>query len=123
MCQNCHRVLAMRIHDVAFYLSLFFILGVGVASLSLNFFLAVATAALVWWVKDGRFFWGCIVLLSLFFGSFYYHLYHSQNKQNFPLDKQITFEAVVSGYPKSGLDDQQLDVTLQKPYEGEVRLY
>ena len=113
----------MRIHDVAFFLSLFFILGVGVASLSLNFFLAAAVVTLFWWVRDGRFFWGCIVLLSLFFGYFYYNLYHSEDQQNFPLDEQITFEAIVSGYPKSGLDDQQLDVTLQKPYGGEVRLY
>lgn len=95
----------MRIHDIVFYFSLFFILGVGVASLSLNFFLAVAVTALVWWAKDGRLFWGCMVLLSLFSGSFYYHLYHSADQQNFPLDEQISFVAIVSGYPKSGLDD------------------
>ena len=113
----------MRPYDIAFYLSLFFILGVGIASLSLNFFLAAAVTALVWWVKDGRFFWGCMVLISLFLGSFYYHLYHSENQQNFPLDEQISFEAVISKYPKSGLTDQQLDVTLQKPYVGKLRLY
>jgi len=113
----------MRAYDIAFYISFSFIVGIGIASLSLNFFLVAAVAALVWWMKDGRFFWGCMVLLSLLFGSFYYHFYHSENKQNFPLDEQITFEAVVSGYPKSGLTDQQLDVALQKPYGGEVRLY
>ncbi len=83
----------------------------------------MAVVTLIWFVKDGRFFWWCMVLLSLFFGFFYYHLYHSENKQNFPLDEQISFEAVVSKHPKSSLTDQQLDVTLQKPYEGRVRLY
>lgn len=113
----------MRIYNIAFFISLFFILGVGVASLSLNFFLAAAVVTLVWFVKDGRFFWGGVVLFSLFFGSFYYHFYHSADQQKFPLNEKITFEAVVSEDPKSGLLDQQLDVTLQNPYRGEVRLY
>ena len=106
----------MRIHDIVFIFTFLYFRRWS-SQPFLKFLLAVAVTALVWWAKDGRLFWGCMVLLSLFSGSFYYHLYHSADQQTFHwMSRYLLLPLFL--VPKSGLDDQQLDVTLQKPYGG-----
>ncbi len=115
----------MRLHDIAFYFCASFIIGIGLASIGFSVWLVCGLyIALVianfYFKKNWKIF---IIGLTLFLGLFYYHLYVVWQDQRVPFDRQLTFEALVSGDPRHGLEYQELDISLQDPWRGSVHVY
>lgn len=115
----------MRLHDIAFYFCASFILGIGLASLGVNIWFAIlAYCALavsnLYFKKDWKIF---IIGLTLLLGFFYYNFYVVWQDQRIPFDRQLSFEAIVAGDPKRGLEYQELDIKLEDPWRGKVHAY
>ena len=114
----------MHLHDKAFYTSLFFILGIGAESFGVNIWITLFTAVVlgIIFFSDKKKLIAVFALITLL-GAFYLNLYASFQKEIIPFDENTSFEGVVFREPKQGLKSQQLDIKLDKPYEGEIRLY
>lgn len=115
----------MRLHDIAFYFCVFFIIGIGFASLQLNLWLVVALLVIA--IFSNTYFkknWKIFALAPvLFLGIFYYNFYVVWQDQKIPFDQDVSFSAVVSSDPKRGLEYQDFRVELQEPLRGEARVY
>lgn len=119
----------MPLYDKFFYLVLFFLAGVALASLKINFWTAVLAAAslvvlffIIYRVAGNK------KLLALSFlslviiaGSFYFLFYQYNFFQNSKIifDKKISFTGTVVAYPQRGAS-QQLAIELEPPYAGKV---
>lgn len=118
----------MRIYDIAFYASAFFLSGVFFASAGLNFstiilvgiFLAVIFLFFIS-PKSKKARWLAGLSLIIIFGAFYYFWFsESQLKSvKITVDRQINFNGVISRNPETG-DYQKLIIELQPPYSGKI---
>lgn len=117
----------MRLHDTAFYVAAFAMLGVGAAGLGLNPWLAViiAAAVAIGFSSFSRFHWKYFLILPLigFLGFFYYHFYIAFQSERIIFNEEIVFQGKVVREPTHGLKTEQVDVRLRSPYEGEARIY
>ncbi|HEY4498311.1 MAG TPA: ComEC/Rec2 family competence protein [Candidatus Paceibacterota bacterium] len=114
----------MPLYNLAFYSALFFILGIGAASFGINFWLAILLAILLAWAGLSlRLKFIFIFSLISFFGFFYFHFYSVLNQEILPAGEEPSFRGVVFRAPKQTLTGQEVDLKLENPYRGEVRLY
>jgi len=124
----------MRLHDIAFYVALFFILGVGAASLEFNIWLFLILSVISGFTLPillskstivsllNKFFVAVFVFIS-FLGFFYYHFYFAFQSESIVFNKEIVFQGEVVREPTHGLKTEEVDVRLRSPYEGEARIY
>ncbi|MBI1838754.1 MAG: ComEC/Rec2 family competence protein [Candidatus Colwellbacteria bacterium] len=114
----------MRAYDIAFYVALFFILGVGSASLNLSiwYLVGISTITALFLYFDGK---TAISLLifTVFIGFFYYHFYSAFTEDKIIFGRSINFQGIVFKDPSSKLSGQEIDIELQNPYRGKVRIY
>ncbi|MBI2592813.1 MAG: ComEC/Rec2 family competence protein [Candidatus Colwellbacteria bacterium] len=115
----------MRIHDLAFYLAAFFIVGIAAAGLKINVWLILVLSPLlgaaIFYLKKKK----TLALLTLIIplGFFYYHFYAALNQESITYGKEITFQGLITREPKYGLRSQTLNVELAAPYKGELIVY
>lgn len=117
----------MRLHDAAFYATLFFILGIAAASFNLSiwFFLALMIAGaliLRFYARVGKLAIAGLLMFG-FFGFFYFYFYSALQAEDIPFGEEIVFQGFVFREPTHGIRTEEVDVRLQRPYEGEVRIY
>lgn len=108
----------MRPHDVFFFGSIFFLAGVGLQSLHLNFWILVITAALAavfvlfgFWKKNRRFFWVAGLSIFIIVGA----LYSAAADRNFtekyvPVGEKLNFQGLVVNNPAPRGSSQNLYV-------------
>lgn len=114
----------MPLFDKAFYLTLFFVIGVGAAGFALPFWLSLIIAAAV-----GLFFFSFglkrVVLFSLICltGYFYYHLCLVLRLPDIPFNEEHTYLGLVIDEPEYSLQHTLLNLQLQKPHRGTLRVY
>lgn len=120
----------MKAYDAAFYIAIFFILGVAAASFGLNIWLTSALSVFLivfLYVFPDTLFNKSLKLCSLvsiiLLGFFYYYFYGSVHKDNIVFDKNIIFKGIVYEEPNYGLESQEINISLQNPYKGEVKVY
>jgi len=114
----------VRIHEIAFYAALFFIIGIVAAGFGFSVWPTLITVFLLG--LSGTFFkrkFAIAFTLIAFLGFFYFNLNAVLEKENFPLRERIEFEGSINKQPKHGLRYQELDVELREPYVGNVRVY
>lgn len=119
----------MRLHDLAFYIILFFLFGIFIASFKLNFsivsLIAVLIAVLFLLIgyanNKSNLFWLSGFSLLIIPGAFYCFLWNAQQIKNINIvfDKKIEFQGIVVDYPQTG-NAQKLVIELQKPLSGKV---
>jgi competence protein ComEC len=123
----------MPIYDIAFYVALFFILGVVAASLKLNFLIiltAVFLIAVIFLfvsyffsckINPRKFYWLAGLSLFIILGAFYYFCWdnYQTKKVNIIFEKEINFQGLVIKNPERG-NEQKLIVKLQPPYSGNL---
>ena len=113
----------MRLNDIAFYIALFFILGVGFASLELNIYLVAGLIAIAL-ISNIYFKYKWLWLVPIIFlGFFYFHFYSSFTNQNIPYSEKQTFTGIVITDPKRKLTSQDFYLELEPPFGGEVHVY
>lgn len=115
----------MRLHDLAFYASSAFLVGLFLASivtpLGWIIILGLGTAIFFW-----RYFSARIALLIVIFfmcGYSYSHLFGILHYDQLLLNEPHTFSAIVSEEPLAKAKSQQLTTHLISPYRGEVQIY
>jgi len=113
----------MHLHDIAFYVALFFIIGIGAAGFGINIWLTLATALAVAFVaiRSKRFV--ALFALITFLGFFYFNLFSVLQSENIPFGEEALLEGIVFRQPKHGLKSEQVDIKLNPPHEGEIRIY
>ncbi len=119
----------MRIYDIAFCVAGFFILGVFVASLKLDFLIIVIAAILIavlfllfgYLRRLPTLFWLSALCLTIIIGAFYYFAWNNHQIKNINIvfDKKISFQGLIVQNPKRG-DSQQLVIKLGEPYSGNI---
>ncbi|MCR4261192.1 MAG: DUF4131 domain-containing protein, partial [Candidatus Colwellbacteria bacterium] len=114
----------MPLHDKAFYLSLFFIIGTLAAGFNLR----------IWWALVGAFLISRI-LFSLstkraliftgvcFLGFFYLHFYNVVHKDVVPFGEDTRFGGVIVEEPREEIDSTRVTIKLNEPHKGEIWLY
>ncbi len=114
----------MHLHDKAFYIALFFIIGVAAASFGVNIWIS---AFVVYIIGVLAFSWEkqviIIAILLTFFGSFYFNFYEITRDEKILFEEEQIFSGVIARQPRHGLHSQQLDIELGEPYRGKVRIY
>ena len=117
----------MRLHDTAFYVAAFAILGVGAAGLGLNPWLTliISAVAAIGFYSFSKFQWKYFLILPIiaFLGFFYYHFYFALQAENIVFDKELVFQGEVIREPTHSLKAEEIEVRLRPPYEGEARIY
>jgi len=119
----------MKIYDIAFYFSGFFIFGVFAASVKISFLIIVLATILaaILFLFLGYFrkikvpFWFAGFCLMIIVGASYYSVWVQYQIQNIDIvfDKKIDFQGLVMQNPERGAA-QQLVVKLQPPYSGNI---
>ncbi len=129
----------MRIYNIAFWIAIFFLVGVLFASGGFSKLVIVGaaflTAALFLFFgyiiinqrtnqhksASKNFFWFAGLSLFIIIGAFYYFWHDSrQNKNiNIVFDRKINFSGIVADYPERG-GQQKLVVDLNEPYRGKI---
>src|SRR3989344_9185215 len=113
----------MHLHDKAFYVALFFIIGVAAAGLGVNVWLTLFAATVASFVAIRSKIFVALFVGITFLGFFYFNFYTVSQNENFPVGEKIEFEGVVYNQPKHGLKSQELNIELENPYIGAVRVY
>ncbi len=117
----------MKLHDLAFYLAVFSILGVGAAGLELGVWLTltISTAAAFGVYTFSKFprKYLLFFILTAFLGFFYLHFYSTFQEESIPFGQEIVFRGEVIEEPIHGLRSEEVDLKLQPPYSGKVRIY
>jgi competence protein ComEC len=115
----------LRLYDAAFYIAVFFILGIAAASLKLNGYIVLLAAAFIaatlYLTSHNR-----ILALLVFiipFGAFYYNFYTVSHKPLVPLGDSVALEGVISNEPQERSGKQIFTVSLMRPYSGSVEVY
>ncbi|MEX2054271.1 MAG: ComEC/Rec2 family competence protein [Candidatus Colwellbacteria bacterium] len=114
----------MPLHDRAFYLALFFLIGVGAAGLNIWIYFALIGAFLL-----ARFFFSLKVRVSLaltlicFAGVFYTELHQALTKPEIPLEEQTTLRGTIWAEPIEAISHAELEVKLEEPNRGRVFVY
>jgi competence protein ComEC len=112
------------IHDKAFYVALFFILGIAAASFGIDIWIvlsAVLIFGLYVFLHQKRY--AILLVLLTFLGFFYFNFYSVLKAENIPFGEKVVFQGEIFREPRYGLKSQELDLKLQEPYRGEVRVY
>ena len=113
----------MHLHDIAFYVALFFIIGIGAASFGINIWLALFAALVVAFTVVSPKKFAAVFILITFLGFFYFNFYTVSQSENIPFGQESSLEGIVFRQPKHGLKSEQVDIRLNPPHEGEVRIY
>ncbi len=119
----------MHLHNSAFFVVVFFILGVLIASFSISFFLITLSTAflavLLFFIGHAYgvrvLFWYGGFFACVIAGAGYYVLwndYHA-SRVNIPFHREIIFKGVVAREPEHG-ETQQLVMRLRAPFSGSV---
>ena len=123
----------MRVHDFTFYGIAFFLLGILLASLKVDFliivFAVVLTTAIFlffalfrsYGVKPRKIYWLAGLSLFIIIGSLYYFWddYRVQKINHIVFGRKINFEGIVIKNPERG-NQQKLTVALRPPYSGNI---
>ena len=115
----------IRLHDVAFYSCVALIVGIALASFSINIWIvitayAVAILSNLYFKGDWRRYSAGLVVL---FGFFYYNFYIVLVDQRIPFDRKVAFQGIVISDPQYGAKAQEFDIDLQEPWSGSVHIY
>jgi competence protein ComEC len=120
----------MKAYDAAFYIAVFFILGVAAAGFGLNIWLTSALSVFLivflyifpdtLFNKSAKL---CSLVSIILLGFFYYYFFGAFYKDIIVFDKNITFKGIVFEEPNYGLESQEINISLQNPYKGEVKVY
>ncbi|MDD5710521.1 MAG: ComEC/Rec2 family competence protein [Candidatus Colwellbacteria bacterium] len=114
----------MPLFDKAFYFPLFFILGVGAAGFGIRIWLSLIFAAIVgYFIFSFRPKRVLVFVLICFAGYFYHDLYVVLRSHSVPLGEERVYVGLVVDQPEFGLKTTLLDIALQKPNEGMLRVY
>ncbi len=118
----------MRAYDAAFYVAVFFILGIAGASFEINIwwillFAAVLILFLYKKLAVVHLPWFGIFFLLVFAGYFYFNWYAVLYKEEIVFNREIIFTGTVIREPHLRLQDQELVLELAAPYKGEVLVY
>ena len=114
----------MNLHDKAFYLAIFFMIGVAFASLGMNvWFAALLVAAFAAICRFKKRTTLAFLSLGILAGFFYFHFHQAGRREEIIFDRNTVFQGVVVGYPESRPKSQKLDIELQPPYAGHVSVY
>lgn len=119
----------MPLYNIAFYCITFFLSGILLASLNLNFLIIIFATALLailfssisYFQNSPDFFRLAALSLIIILGSFYYFWHDSRQIKNVNIifDKKIVFSGVVIDYPERG-NQQKLIIELQSPVSGRI---
>lgn len=119
----------MRLYDIIFYIAGFFIFGVLIASLKLDFLIiimAVGLTAVLFLLiscfkKSQKIFWLGILSVFIIIGALYYFLWSDSQIKNLNIifDKKINFQGIVVDAPEQG-NQQKLVISLQPPFSGKI---
>src|SRR3989344_2309169 len=121
----------MPVYNIAFYAISFFLIGVFLASLNLNFFIIIGVAVFfsilflfLYFLNNKAkfsFLWlaGLSIIITL--GGFYYLVQNSYQIKNTDIifNQKIEFKGIVIDYPQRG-DFQKFTIQLQYPYSGKI---
>ena len=114
----------MPLYDKAFWLALFFILGVGFAGVGVNIWLGLLLSivvGLVAFTRTLRFVFAAgLICLA---GYFYYHFYVVLGAEHIPFGQESVYEGVLVTEPELGIKSSSVDIKLYKPYGGVLRVY
>ena len=116
--------LGVGIHDIAFYVALFFIIGIAGASVGISVWLTILSAIALG-LSGGLFKrkFALVFAAIAFLGFFYFNFHAVVQEENFPLGEKITLEGVVHKQPQHGFKSQEIDLNLEEPMKGTVRVY
>lgn len=115
----------MRLHETAFYIAVFFIAGIALASFGVNIWLVAGTfgiGIILNFFTRKRWIWFALGV-TIFFGFFYFHIYSAYNNQNIPFSENITLSGVIVSDPDNKFKHQEFDIKLDDPHRGLVRVY
>ena len=114
----------MKLHNIAFYFSAFFMAGIALASLNVTvwatLFLTVIISAIILYKKERAL---AALVFAVLAGFSYFYFHAAVKVENIPFGEIETYRGVVSGHPESRLKSQKLNIELQPPYGGEVAVY
>ena len=113
----------MHLHDIAFYIALFFIIGIGAAGFGINIWITLLVALVIAFAIVSPKKFAAIFIFITFLGFFYFNFYTVSLGENIPFGEEVSLEGIVFRQPKHGLKSEQVDIKLNPPYEGEVRIY
>jgi len=114
----------VKLHNIAFYFSAFFMAGIALASLNVTvwatLFLTVIISAIILYKKERAL---AALVFAVLAGFSYFYFHAAVKVENIPFGEIETYRGVVSGHPESRLKSQKLNIELQPPYSGEVAVY
>lgn len=114
----------MKLHDIAFYAALFFIIGIGAAGFHINIWLTLSFAAVLGFVlihSKRTFIAVCVI--AVFSGYLYFNFYEVRKDETFPIGEEIVFEGEVYKNPEHRQKSQAIDIDIRHPYKGYIRIY
>ncbi len=114
----------MKLHDSAFYFSVFFIIGIALASLNLTIWAtlcAVLILSVILYLKNKK----ALIAFSfvVLMGFAYFYVHSAVKIEKIPFGEIQTYTGIVSGHPEARLGTQKLNIDLQPPYSGETSVY
>ncbi|PIR98126.1 MAG: hypothetical protein COT89_01000 [Candidatus Colwellbacteria bacterium CG10_big_fil_rev_8_21_14_0_10_42_22] len=114
----------MHLHDKAFYISFFFILGVGFAGFDINVFISLTIGFILGYITFSLTLKQTLIFLSfLFSGFFYLHLYNALNQEIINFNTSDSYVGLVKNEPALGINSTEIQLNLVSPHKGEVTLY
>jgi len=124
----------MPLHDLAFYFAIFFILGVGAASIGVNIWWAVlliVIAAIVLFfdpIRDstsngaGKNIAIAALTPVALLGFLYFHFYSATASINFVFNNSITTTGIIINDPQYTDKSQKFEIQLQPPHAGKTEI-
>lgn len=119
----------MKLHDIAFYVAGFFLLGILAASIFANWLFLFLLSALVAAIfllsgillQRPKMFWLSAFSMFIALGGFYYLADDAQFKNaNIIFNQKAEFRVVIVSDPKTGVKNQNFIAQLQPPYSGNI---
>ena len=113
----------MNLHDIAFWICAFFLLGVFLTSISSQILIMVFLTALIslFLLFFKNYYFGWLVLFAAI-GIFYYQAFDYFQKQALiPFEENVPFQGIVEK-SASLIDRQELTLALENPYSGKVQV-
>ena len=113
----------MNIHDKAFYICAFFILGVFLASIGVNLIVAVFGAVLfsLYFIFYKKYILSALILFVIFGASYYQIFSYFQGKANIVFDSRIEFTGIIIEASKNSAS-QKLILNLKAPYNRKIQM-
>jgi len=114
----------MTLFDRAFYLTLFFILGIGAAGFGIAIWPSlIIVAAIGFFLFSFRLKQILLFILVCSVGYFYHDLYVVLHTSEVPLGEEHTYTGLVVGEPEYGIKSTAFDLELEKPDGDPLRVY